>query len=96
MILLIISIVIKGNDNNFSNDNNFNYNFGIINENKNSIEEEKKEINEINSSHLHNENKIENIDVKIYSFEKRKISRFPLTMADIIMIHKSAQFQIKI
>jgi len=81
----------KGNDNNFSSDNNLNHNFGMINENKN--EEEKKEKNEINifklnSPNPYNENKIENINVKINSFEKRKISRSPLRMADVFMINK--------
>lgn len=61
----------------------------------------KKEIKEINnefklkSPNLHNENKIENINVKINSFEKRKISISPLRMADVFMIKKSVQFLIK-
>lgn len=58
------------------------------------LKKKKKEIKEINnefklkSPNLHNENKIENINVKINSFEKRKISRSPLRMADVFMIKK--------
>ena len=91
----------KVNDNNFSYDN-FNLNFEKINENKNKEEEkEKNEINKrkkdikinspmTNNENKNNENKIENINVKINSFEKRKVSRSPLRMADVFMINKKS------
>ena len=43
-----------------------------------------------NNENKNNENKIENINVKINNFEKRKVPRSPLRMADVFMINKKS------
>ena len=82
--------IYKGNDNNYNSDI-FNNNFGIINENKKNDKDKNKDKNEINrKTEVYDENKIENVNIKINNFEKRNFSRSPLKMADVFMIKKKS------